>query len=276
MQAVVFALSVAFAPSIGLAIQDTRDLANVGVDERLGQRVPRGLEFIRSDGTKVRLGELFDGKRPVVLGMVYYRCPRLCSFIVDGIADAVAELRSLEIGADYRVVNVSIDPTETPNDAAAKASAVFERFAEKGVGPDDWLFLTGGQPEIDALAAAVGFRYVKDGDQFAHPAAVAVLSPDGTIARYLYGVKFSSFDFRLALAEAARGEIGKSTLANKVLLFCYYFDPVGRRYGLAAHNILKAGGVVTMLGVGSMIGYLVWGGKKEKKTKGTTSGGLKG
>lgn len=246
-----------------LSITDTRDLGEVGVSERLGSRLPLELEFTASDGRTVKLGDVFDGKKPVVLSLVYYRCPRVCSFLLEGMLDAFRDLEALTLGKDYRVVSVSINPKETPQDAGRKSDRLFSALGSSS--REGWWFLTGSEVNIKVLADAVGFRYRADGDEYAHPTAIVVLTPDGEVSRYLYGIDYKPFDLRVALLEASKGEVGEANLVNHILLYCYKFDPVGRRYALSALNILKGCGIITVLGVGTMVAFLIISDKKERR-----------
>ena len=258
-------LTITFSLDYGYSITNSNDLSGVGVKEKLGETIPTDLEFTDSDGSTVRLGEFFKGKKPVVLSLVYYRCPRLCTFVLEGIADAVNNLKELSLGDDYKVVSVSINPAETEVDARSKSEGVFKKLNGVDSPGKNWHFLTGDEHSIATLAESVGFRYIKDGDQFAHPASIAVLTPQGEISRYLYGVQYPPLDFRIALLEASKGEIGKSRIINRVLLYCYRFDPVGKKYALYALNILKGGGIITLLSITVLIAYLVMSEKRRSK-----------
>lgn len=256
------ALAILYLPAhVALSITDTRDLEKVGVSERLGSMLPMELEFTASDGRIVRLGDLFDGRKPVVLSLVYYRCPRVCSYLIEGMLDAFRELEALSLGEDYRVVSLSIDPEETPQDALRKSERVLRTLGASSQG--GWWFLTGKEVSIKALADSVGFSYMADGDEFAHPTAIVVLTPEGEISRYLYGIDYKPFDLRMALLEASKGKVGESSLVNHILLYCYKFDPVGRRYALSALNILRGCGIITFLGVGTMVAFLIISDKKR-------------
>lgn len=221
---------------------------DVGLDQRLGERVPLELELFDEEGRRVRL-ESFFGERPVVLALVYYECPMLCTLVLNGMVRAFRAL-SLDLGVDYEVVTVSIDPRETPALARAKRDgylATYHEAAERPRARDGWHFLTGDQSAIDALAAAVGFRYAYDeaADEFAHSSGIVVATPDGVLSRYLYGVEYVTRDLRLALVEASRGAVGG--LVDQVLLLCYHYDPTTGRYGLAIMAALRAGGVATVV-----------------------------
>lgn len=220
----------------------------VGIDQKLGARLPDDLELVDSTGTPVRLGELL-GERPLVLGLVYYECPMLCGIAMEGLTRNMKVL-GLELGRDYDVVTVSIDPGETPGVAAAKKQEYL-----RDLGRDDeqaragWHALTGEQEAITRLAEAVGFRYVylPEVDEYAHGAAVMVITPEGEISRYFYGVEYPARHLRLGLVEAAGGGIGSVT--DQLLLLCYHYDPVTGKYGFAIWSALRLGAIVTVLGI---------------------------
>lgn len=215
----------------------------VGLDQRLGQPVPTTLVFRDDTGRPVRLGDLF-GRRPVLLALVYYRCPMLCSQVLSGLVHGLRPL-PLEPAREFDVVVASIDPREGPELAAAKKRASLTDYGRPHTAPG-WHFLTGGGEAVAALARAVGFRYVydRDRDQFAHPAAAVVLTPDGRVARYLLGIEFAPRDLRLSLVEASSGRIG--TPVDRVLLFCYRYDPTAGRYSLAILTLVRAAGIATV------------------------------
>lgn len=251
------------------AITDSRKVEEVGVDERLGGSVPMGLELTDMNGRSVTLGDSFDGERPVVLTLVYYRCPRLCTYVLGGLVEVLSDFTAFSLGADYRVVSVSINPLETPDDAQKKAEGVLRALGgREGVPEGAWSFLTTNSEAVATLTASVGFRYIEDGDEFAHPSVLIVLTPEGKVSRYLYGIEHSLKDFRLALLEASQGEIGSAGIVDKVLLYCYKFDPVGKKYALHALNILKGGGIITLFSVGVLIAILVISERKKRMNGG--------
>jgi protein SCO1/2 len=222
-------------------------LQNVGIDQKLNYQVALDLEFKDEAGKTVKLAEFFHGK-PVVLSLVYYRCPMLCNLVLNG------ELRSfrqvpLELGKDFEVVTVSFDPEETPDVAAAKKATYVDKY-NRGSAANSWHFLTGAEPQIHALADSVGFRYAKDPKtgQWAHASGIMVLTPQGRIARYLYGIEYARNDMRLALVEASANKIGTPT--DQILLFCYHYDPSKGKYTFAVVNALRAGGSATVLALG--------------------------
>ena len=225
-------------------------LREVGIDQKLGDQVPLDLIFVDESGRDVRLGELFRA-RPVVLALVYYECPMLCTQVLSGLDGSLTAL-SLSAGTDFDVVVVSFDPGETAALAAQSRKTFLNRYrragAEGGV-----RFLTGRPEAIAKLADAVGFRYAYDAeiDQFAHPAAITLLTGDGRISRYLYGIEFAPKDFRLGLVEASEGRIG--TAVDSLLLFCYHYDPESGKYGMAIMNLIRLAGVITVVALGAFI-----------------------
>jgi protein SCO1/2 len=248
--------------SLSYPITNTQDLKDIGVDEKLGDSTPLDLTFYDEDGKPVTLGDFFEEDKPVILTLVYYSCPRVCSFILNGIQDAINGLSSLSLGKDFKIVSVSFNPDDSYNLAKEKARNYYKGLENGHFPKGNWRFLTGNEENISKLTQAVGFKYKKDGEEYAHPSTIIILTPKGQISRYLYGVQFEPRDFKLALLEASNGEIGSSKLLNKVMLFCYEFDPVGKKYALQALNVVKAGGVVTLL---SLVGLLTYFWKKEKK-----------
>jgi protein SCO1/2 len=226
-------------------------LRDVGIDQRLNHQAPLHLSFRDEEGRAVRLGDYF-GRRPVILALVYYECPMLCTQVLNGLVSALGVL-SFDAGREFDVVAVSFDPGEGPELARAKKHAYLERYRRPGA-ERGWHFLTGAQPAIAELTRAVGFRYVYDErrDQFAHGAAVIVLTPSGRIARYFYGIEYAPRDLRLGLVEASANRIG--SIADQVLLLCYHYDPASGRYGFVALTLVRIGGVLT---VAAIVGFWI-------------------
>jgi protein SCO1/2 len=218
---------------------------DVGIDQRLGERIPLDLVFRDEHAESVKLAQLF-GRKPVVLVFAYYECPMLCTMVLNDLTRAMKAL-PLELGGDYEVVVVSIDPSETPALAAQKKSGYLENLARDDARPAAWHFLTGDDASIHALANAAGFRYVYDADvkQYAHAAGLIVVTPEGVLARYFYGLEYSARDLRLALVEASHGTVGG--LADQVLMLCFHYDPTTGKYGFAIINGLRAAGIATVL-----------------------------
>ena len=220
------------------------ELKDVGIDERLDESVPGSIRFTDQAGRDVEFGSLLDGERPVVLTLGYYRCPMLCNLVLNGLVESLREL-NWTAGDEFRVVTVSISPGETPGLAANKRQAYLAAYGRRPA-ETGWHFLTGSQESIRALADAVGFRYrpLPDGREFAHPAVVMLLTPDGRVSRYLYGVKYDPSTLRLSLVEASDGQIGSTV--DRVLLYCFHYDAVAGAYAPAALNLMRAGAVVTV------------------------------
>jgi protein SCO1 len=225
-------------------------LKEVGIDQKLNQSIPLDLVFRDEHGRQVRLGEYF-GQKPVILSMVYYNCPMLCTQVLNGLESSL-KLIPMDIGKQFNVVTVSIDPTERPVLAEAKQALYTGLYGRPGV-VNGWHFLTGDEQQIRQLANALGFRYAYDPDskQFAHASAIMLLTPEGKISRYFYGIQFPSRDMRLGLVEASEGKIG--TPVDQVLLFCYHYDPSTGKYGLLISRLIQLAGAVTVLAIASLI-----------------------
>jgi protein SCO1/2 len=238
-------------------------LQGVGFDQRLNEQVPLDAEFRDEAGRTIRLGD-YLGEKPVILVLAYYRCPMLCTLVLNGLARALLDV-PLDVGKDFNIVTVSFDPREGPELAAAKKKTYLERYGRPGA-EEGWHFLTGERASIDRLTQAVGFRYRYDAknDQFAHASGILVLTPTGKIARYFYDVSFSPRDLRLGLVEASQGKIGSA--ADQILLFCFHYDPNEGKYGLVVMNFVRAGGVLTMLAIGSL--FVVLWRQERRKTRG--------
>ena len=218
---------------------------DVGVIERLGDRVSPETEFVDSSGEAVRLGDVLDEGKPVVLAFVYHSCPMLCSLILDGLSDAMAE-SDLVPGEDYTALAVSFDERDTPEVAARAKEKYVAEVGREGTA-EAFRFWTGSEESIDQLTGEAGFGFAWDArtNEYAHNAVLVFLTPDGTVARYLYGAQFYPRDFKLALVEAGEGTVG-STL-DRVLLTCYQFDEDSRSYSLVWLRVMKWGGGALML-----------------------------
>jgi protein SCO1/2 len=225
-------------------------LKEVGIDQKLNQSIPLDLVFHDEHGKQVRLGEYF-GQKPVILSMVYYNCPMLCTQVLNGLESSL-KLIPMDVGKQFNMVTVSIDPTERPVLAAAKQALYTGLYGRPGAS-EGWHFLTGDEQQIRQLANALGFRYAYDPDskQFAHASAIMLLTPEGKISRYFYGIQFPSRDMRLGLVEASEGKIG--TPVDQVLLFCYHYDPSTGKYGLLISRLIQAAGAVTVLAIAALI-----------------------
>ena len=216
----------------------------ISIDQKLGGQLPLGLTFRDESGRTVKLGDYFD-KKPVILSLVYFRCPQLCNMSMNGMLAAFMALTP-SIGTDFEVLTVSFDPNETPELAAAKKKTYVNEYKREGADAG-WHFLTGDAESITRLTEAVGFRYYYDPrtNQYAHGSAIMLLTPDGKLSRYFYGIEFSARDINLGLVEATDGKIG--TLAEKMMLLCYQYDPRSGKYGFAIVTALRAGAALTVL-----------------------------
>ena len=230
-------------------------LKQVQVTQHLNAQLPLGASFVDETGARVTLGQYFDGQHPVVLSMVYYNCPMLCSEEMDGLTGALEMVR-LQPGKDFQIVFISIDPTETPQIAAAKKAFYVKRYGRPGTAIG-WHFLTGGKPAIDAVTSAVGFGYTRvpgpDGKltQYAHASSIEIATPQGRLAQYYLGVEYSPKDVLLGLIDASGNKIG-SPVAN-ILTYCYHYDPQTNKHSLAVARVVQAGGMVTVACLGSFI-----------------------
>jgi protein SCO1 len=219
-------------------------LQGVGIDQNLNAQVPMGLPFRDETGETVTLGQYFRGK-PVVLALVYYECPGLCDLILNGLSHVMQQV-SLNAGSDYQVVTVSFNPKETWQLAVAKKANYLEKYNRPGAA-QGWHFLTGDEPAIKTLADTVGFHYKYDqtSQQYVHASAIYVLTPEGKISKYFYGIDYKPSDFRLGLVDASSNKIG--TIADRVLLFCCQYDPTTGKYGLAIARVTRVLGTATAL-----------------------------
>ena len=210
--------------------QNTRPsvLTQVGIDQRLGEQLPLDLKFKDEYGKDVVLGNYFNQGRPVLLALVYYDCPMLCTQVLNGMTSALGVLKFTS-GKEFDVLAVSFDPRETPEIAAAKKKTYIGRYRRAGA-EQSWHFLTGSQPSITALTKAAGFRYMWDEktQQFAHASALILVTPDGRLAQYYYGIEYSPKDMRLGMIEASKQHIGN--VADELILFCYHYDPGTGKY----------------------------------------------
>lgn len=222
-------------------------LATVGFEQRVGQRVPLELGFVDDRGQAVSLGQYVESG-PVVLTLNQLRCKNLCPVELEGLIDGLNGV-PFELGQQFTLVTVSIDPGETPEDAATAKARGLRGYARKQGGSSGWHVLTGDQQAIDTLEQAVGFQAVYDPqeEEFAHPAGIILLTPGGQVSRYIYGIDFSTSDLRLALTEAGNGRIG--SLVDRALLVCYHYDPLTGRYTPLVMGALQATGAATVLGL---------------------------
>jgi protein SCO1/2 len=240
-------------------------LKNVGIEQHLEEQIPPDLPFRDETGKTVRLGEYF-GQKPMILNLVYYQCPMLCSEVLSGLESALRVLK-FDVGKDFDVLTISFDPRETP-EMASKAKAEYLKRYKRAGAETGWHFLTGPQESIDALTKAAGFQYQYDPKtgQFAHTTAIMILTPEGKIAQYYFGVEFPPKDLRLGLVQASQGKIG--TVVDEVLLYCYHYDPRTGKYGAVISRILQLSGAATILVLGGLLLILFRRGPVSKRLEG--------
>ena len=241
------ALSLLAAPIFAQQIGPPPILREVSIAQRLNEPIPPEITFRDENGQTVHLGDYF-GKKPIVLSLVYFDCPALCTEVLNGELRTMKAI-TLNLGKDFDAITVSFEPKDTPALAKAKRDVYAGQYGRPGA-RENWHFLTGDQSSIDALTQAVGFHYAYDSTsrQYAHAAAIMVLTPQGHIARYFYGVQYPGRDVRLGLVEASEGKIGTPT--DHALLYCYQYDPATGKYGLIVMNVVRAGGALIMLVLG--------------------------
>lgn len=230
------------------------DLDDVGITEHLDAHIPLDAEFVDEAGKPVKLAGFVRGDKPVILTLVYFNCPMLCNLILNGLVDALKQV-PLTPGADFEIVTVSFDPRETSTLARLKKQNYLRELGRPEAAAS-WHFLTGAEPNIHKLTDAVGFKYrfVEETQQYAHAAAVFLLTPDGRVGRYLYGVVFDPETLRLGLVEASEGKIGST--ADRLLLYCFHYDPDAGRYTLAAVAVMRAGGLAMVAALAIVLGVL--------------------
>lgn len=233
------------------------ELRGIEIEQRLGNTVPLDLPMTDHTGARVMLRDYFKPKRPVILALNYYHCATLCSFVLNGLTDGMRALEFIP-GQHYQVVTVSFDPRDGTTEAKEKRE-VYLASLNRGMADSakDWPFLTGSQQVVAQLAQAVGFHYrwEEESKQYAHAAGIFVLTPDGRLSQTLYGIQFPARDLRLALIEASQGGIGSPV--DRLLLFCFHYDPETRRYGLTPMGVMRIGGVLTMLLLGLFL-FSAW------------------
>lgn len=241
-------------------------LEGVGIEQHLGRSLPLDAAFLDEDGNAVHLSDFFGpGKKPAVLALAYFQCPMLCTLVLNGLVKALRPI-SFTAGNEYDVIAISIDPRETPELAKKKKEAYLESYARRGDG-NGFHFLTGKEESIKAVADAVGFKYrfIPETGEFAHAASIYVLTPLGQLSRYFFGVEFSSRDLRLAFVEAAEGKIGG--VVDQLMLFCYRYDPHAGKYSAQALNVVRLGGVATILSLAGFIGLSRWRETRRPSTR---------
>ncbi len=251
--------------SEGMPNTPAPELTGVGLVEHLGDALPRDAAFVDTEGKAVKLGDYFDGKRPTLLVFAYHTCPMLCSLVLD------ATVRSLNdvgwtVGREFDVVSISIDPKDTPETATRKRAQVVGSYARSKGDTAGWHFLVGDESNIRKVTSAIGFEYRYDERQrqYAHPAAIYLLTPEAHIARYLYGIQYDPKDIRLGLLEATEGR--SVTTTEKILLYCYHYDPQGKHYSIVAMNVMRLGGVLTLGALGSFL-TIMWARERRERRR---------
>lgn len=251
-------------PELPQVIPNTKPtlLNDVGIDQKLNQQIPLDLVFRDEKGQLVTLQNYF-GKKPVVLALIYYNCPMLCTLVLNGLIQALNTM-SFVVGKEFDVVVVSFDAREKPELAAAKKQAYLERYIVKGT-EAGWHFLTGDESSIKTLTQTVGFRYAYDAekDLFAHASGVMVITPEGKLSKYFYGVEYPPRDLRLGLVEASENKIGSPV--DQLLLMCYHYDPTTGKYGAVVMNLVRIAGTITLIIIISFIVFAVRRDRKKKK-----------
>ncbi|HUB77440.1 MAG TPA: SCO family protein [Bryobacteraceae bacterium] len=237
-------------------------LAGVGIDQKLDSQVPLNLHFTDEYGATVPLSTYFHSQKPVILALVYYRCPMLCTQILNGLESSLKAV-SFDPGKDFEIVAVSFDPKDTWQTAAAKKQTYLKRYGRAN-SANGWHFLTGDETNIKALTDAVGFHYKYDPatDQFAHASGIMIVTPDGRLSRYFYGVEYAPRDVRLGLVEASRNKIGNPV--DQILLFCYHYDPSTGKYGALVMRMIRVAGAGFVLVGAAAIWFAL---KREKRSK---------
>lgn len=222
------------------------EIQDVGVVEKLGQSLSKDLQFTDDQGQAVTLGQYFKSERPVIMAMIYYSCPNLCNFQLNGLIDVIHKMKGGVAGKDYDVVAVSMDHTETYDLAAKKKANYMDALKQPGA-EKGWHFLVGSEENVKKLADELGFKFKWNDQikQFAHAAATYIVTPQGMISRYLHGIEFSAATLRLSLVEASSGKIGN--IVEQFALFCFQFNPSKSKYVLRSYNIMRLGALLTVL-----------------------------
>jgi protein SCO1 len=239
-------------------------LENIGIEQKLNEQLPLDTQFRDESGNTVKLGQFFGNKKPVILALVYYECPMLCNEVLNGLVGGLKGM-SFTAGKEFDVVAISFDAREYEKDGLAqkKKENYIARYDRKD-STGGWHFLTGDQASIDAVTKAVGFNYRWDEktEQFAHAAGIMVVTPEGKLARYFYGVDYAPKDLKFGVMEASQGKIGNPV--DQLMLYCYHYDPATGKYGLAILNVIRLGGILTLLGLGIMF-VVFWQRNKHRK-----------
>jgi protein SCO1/2 len=251
-----------YVPSESLGVPQV--LKEIGIEQKLGQKIPLDIEFKDEEGRIVKIGDYFNKNKPVILALVYYECPMLCNEVLNGLTGSLKGI-SLTAGKDFEVVAISFNSKEydIPELAKKKKEAYVKRYDRAGT-EQGWHFLTGTQDSIDKITDAIGFKYRWDEktQQFAHVGGITVLDPSGQISKYFYGIDYAPTDLKFALIEASEGKVG--SVADQLLLYCYHYDPSTGTYGFAILRAIRIGGLLTLLAI---VGMFIYFRKKKKFLK---------
>lgn len=238
-------------------------LSGIDVEEHLDEKLPLGVAFKNEQGQTVTLRDFFDGTRPVIFTLNYSNCPMLCSLQLNGFVESLKQLE-WSAGKEFRIVTVSLDPAEAPATAAQTKARYLKQYGRAGA-ETGWSFLTGAESQIKALAAAIGFKYGYNEarQEYVHPAAIAIATPDARVARYLYGIEYHPKTLRLSLAEASEGKIGSTV--DRLILYCFHYDETEGRYAPVARNIMRLGGAIALIVLGGALASLWLAELRNKK-----------
>ncbi|XGC81122.1 SCO family protein [Bdellovibrio bacteriovorus] len=234
-------------PAPMVASEQPKELQGIGIDEKLGQKIDLNLKVKDDNGQEVTLGSFFDGKHPVIISPVYFACPGLCNFHLNGLTDALKLMdKDWSVGKKYKILSMSFDSKETPELAAQKKTTYMKLYDREGA-EQGWHFLSADEATVQAITQSLGFKFKWDekAQEWAHASAAVVITPDGTISRYLHGIMFDPKDIKLALNEATEGKIGN--FVEHLVLYCFKYDPQQSKYTLAAFNVMKLGGALMVL-----------------------------
>ncbi|HCQ04200.1 MAG TPA: SCO family protein [Candidatus Latescibacteria bacterium] len=244
-------------------------LKNVGIEQKIGSRLPLDLKFTDESGASVELGQYF-GNKPIILSLVYYDCPMLCTEVLNGLNRTTAPLK-FSIGEDFDMISISFDPNETHELASQKKKIYVKRNNRPGA-VAGWHFLTGDSSSVETITDAVGFNYVYDetSQQFVHGSAIMVVTPKGVVSHYFFGIEYPSEDLRLALIESSENKLG--TVFDQVLLYCFHYDPTKGKYGVVIMNVLRVAGVGTLLAMGTFM-FIMFRRDRRARNKGSESTG---
>jgi len=236
-------------------------LADVGIEQRLDEELPLDLVFRDEAGREVQIGDYF-GDRPVILSLVYYECPMLCTMVLNGLVSSLADL-DFDVGNEFEVVTVSFNPKDTPDLASRKKQTYLGKYGRDGA-EDGWHFLTGEAGSIEALTEAVGFKYkfIPETGEFVHASSIMVLTPLGKLSKYFYGIDYPEFDLRLGLVEASDNKIGSPV--DQILLYCYHYDPTTGKYGMVIMNVIRVAGTLTVL---MLVGFMLLMFRRDRQRK---------